>query len=258
MRTLQFELKDHLNHPKYEWPKSPVRYPLAFERGEARTDSLRLLGPAGEPVPMQLLAPEEEGEWLRSATLCFMTDLPRGADYTYTLQYGEEAAPSGVEAASTADRPARLIAPDEAKGMPVGPGSGPDKMRAEGALAAEDATGSNGPLIWQLAGERAAQETAAGGPLPVLRLGTHRDGLLATAYVHGPAALRELRRLAPERGPVCWEEGVRLTYTDGSRYELRLRTADGLEHFELLERMDGFAARPAAGAPDAAAASTAA
>ncbi|MDG0813867.1 hypothetical protein [Cohnella rhizosphaerae] len=80
MGTIVYELKEHLNHHKYEWPLSLVRYPIRLKAGEAHPDSLSLRDEAGRRVPVQLAQAELRDGYVVSGQIAFLTDLPGGGD----------------------------------------------------------------------------------------------------------------------------------------------------------------------------------
>lgn len=103
MGTIIYELKEHLDHHKYEWPLSLVRYPLRLRAGEAHPESFVLRDGDGKPVPVQILKAELREGFVISGEVAFLTDLPRGGARRYELSYGTEpiagkgSAPAGAE-----------------------------------------------------------------------------------------------------------------------------------------------------------------
>src|SRR5690606_10844517 len=85
MTTIVYELKDALDHPKYEWPLSPVRYRLELPPGAAHPEGFELRDEADHSVPMQVIGPELRDGFVTGGELVFLADLPRGATQRYTL-----------------------------------------------------------------------------------------------------------------------------------------------------------------------------
>ncbi|WP_168119604.1 fibronectin type III domain-containing protein [Paenibacillus sp. HB172176] len=242
MALRMYEFNDHLDHPKYEWPLSPVCYRLSFARGEAPLADLALRGQDGNDVPMQIAVEREEDGWLLEGSLCFLTDLPRGGHRRFELYArGEEAERAGSIAGPQGE--ARLS--DNAIA---------DSKREACVLnlaASSDAGGAmmltSGPLrLRVLHGISRFEEPLPLSQTPALfELGLEGAERLATANLAAPPSsglrVRAIESAVVSSGPVYHEQELRCLFEGGASYAIRLRLTAGLPFVELFEEMQGIA-----------------
>ncbi|WP_139996221.1 fibronectin type III domain-containing protein [Paenibacillus paridis] len=93
MGSMTIALEDQLNHPKYGWPLTLLRYAVQFPRGQAHRSSLRLREKRGdgvEQVTFQLVDAVIQDGFVESATVCFYADLPYGSKREFEIEYAAE------------------------------------------------------------------------------------------------------------------------------------------------------------------------
>ena len=197
-------LKDNLKHPSFSWPVSPVNYPVTFGPAGILEKDLTLLDAAsGKNIPFQLLSPELKEGRIHKATLSFLTDLPFGANKTFTLLSGKWKAP--------------------AEGIAV--------VKVEKTTDAYVL--NNGKIRLEIP---FSQDKAAG---PIRRFGNADQWL---GYGEFSAALPGAKLTVTEisKGPVQAIYKLVYTFTGNKRYVVLIKLVAGMEYAELEEEISGF------------------
>ncbi|MFS0726470.1 hypothetical protein [Paenibacillus sp. 1P07SE] len=211
-----FELKEHLQHHKYAWPLSPVRYPVEFAAEEAHLDSFRLQDDAGQPVPVQIAASKLQDDFVLRGEVCFLTDLPQGGTRRYELHYG----PDPVESErSEAHVDSGMITRREGAGLVFGNG-----------LIEVSFPGSGGRLA-------PCYEGAKPEELELFRIGCPEEGELAVARLAGRGRVSEIQSESLADGPVLHEQRITVVWEDGGWYALKVRLTTAMPYLELEEEM---------------------
>ena len=79
-------LKDQLNVKEMSWPKTLLEYDVDFSASPVEQNELTLTDVnSNQPVPFQLTDIQKENGRLKSATLCFFSDLPSGGKRNFHL-----------------------------------------------------------------------------------------------------------------------------------------------------------------------------
>ena len=193
----QIVLRDYLSQ---EWRNELLAYPFSAPAGACAQDSVALIGPRG-PVPVQLSDVEywPGTQWVRSAKLSFIADLPPLARDTYTVRYGDQ----------PADRPVTDL---EVVG-------GKDQVRLS--------TSKCGLRL--LAGEKTYQPPASAAevPGPVLGLRLANGAWVASSSMYGVRKITGYAARLVASGPVFGLAAVRYTFADGQSLELYVQLAAG-------------------------------
>jgi hypothetical protein len=224
MGTIVYELKDQLNHHKYEWPLSLVRYPLRLEVGQAHPDSFDLRDDAGRPIPVQVIGAELQDGFVISGEVVFLTDLPRGATRRYELHYRSGPVAAGPE--------------DKREGRESAcPGIA---LKEYGACLHFD----NGLLDIGVpnAGLRLDASAERAVSTELFRLTLTDGGELAKARLSSDQRLSVIRSECVSSGPVMHEQRINCVWETGGHYTVLLRLIVGMPYVELEEEMEHCAA----------------
>ncbi|MBD2847524.1 fibronectin type III domain-containing protein [Paenibacillus sp. IB182496] len=237
MGTLTFVIKDHVKHANYSWPSSMVRYEIALGPGEAHRDALRLTDQEERAVPFQLEAVQLEGAFVRQAAVCWITSLPPGAAYRYTLHYTASPAEDNPgrgdglaqEDGRVHDEDGSLARNETAPGLQDGLVASPLE---DGAAAAPAEVLTNGKLCLRW---------LEGDGLSVFELGTPAGRSLAAARLVVNARLLDVERVCIAAGPIYQEHVLHYRFEGERTYRLTLRLTTGMDFVEMDEAMAGFA-----------------
>ena len=193
-------LRDYLNQ---SWTSQLLHYPFSAPRGKCPLDSVRLSGPFGQPVPMQLSDVElwPGTQCLKSAQLWFITDLaPLGKD-VYVVTFGDK--PRGAPGATT---DLKVVA-------------APDQV--------EITTAGFGARLLLGEANYEAPVAAAQAPGPVLALRTGDGTWFGGSQMYGPGKLVGYSAKLIDSGPVFARVAVRYTYAGGNTFDVALRVVAG-------------------------------
>ncbi len=193
-------LREYVDQP---WTRQLLHYPFSAPEGACHPESVRLSGPLGQAVPVQLSDVElwPRTQTVKTARLSFVTDLDPLAVDAYTVAYA--AAPPAA----------------------MGPGTDLEVLRLRDQVRIT--TGQFGARL--LLGERTYAEPVAAeqvpGPLVALRLadGTWFGG----SRMYGPGRIRAYSAQLTDRGPVFARVSVRYTYENGNTLDLTMQIAAG-------------------------------
>ena len=186
-------LCDYINH---RWTNELVTYPLDFKPGTCRESSISLIGPDG-PILFQLSDVKYyAGDFIQSARISFLTDLPALGKKTFTIEYG------------------------------VNPGSGKmpgtDLVVSKGDGYVELATNQVGVCV--LSGEKKYQVpmTASDVPGPLLGIKGPKGEWVGGSRLYGNRKVLGYTT-SLRKGPVISEAEVQYAYDDGSKYSVTVR-----------------------------------
>ena len=193
-------LGEYLN---LQWTNQLLHYPFAAPRGQCPLDSVRLSGPLGQPVPVQLSDVElwPGTQTVKTAQLWFVTDLAPLAKDAYTVTFG--------------DKPGAGASP----GTDLKVVSGKDQVEVTtigfGARLLLGAAKYDPPV----------PATQVAGPVLALRLadGTWFGG----SELYGPGKLKAYAAKLTDSGPVFARVAIRYTYENGNTVDLRLQIVAG-------------------------------
>ncbi|MGI6313969.1 MAG: hypothetical protein ACOXZI_06610 [Candidatus Cryptobacteroides sp.] len=89
-KTITFSMKDNINLPTYSWPSTLISYSLNFSEGVSGESDLILTDNlTGETVPFQFTNVIKRGGKIYSADINFITHLPSGGKFSYSLKTGK-------------------------------------------------------------------------------------------------------------------------------------------------------------------------
>jgi len=197
----KFVLQDHINR---KWTRELVSFPVTFEQGECRVDSVTLKGPKGR-LPCQLTDVQNwpDSTFVKTATLWFIADVAKLARNEYVLSYSDPKIP--------------------APAAPIG-----DPKVAQGAESVEITTKYFGVRL--LMGKKTYRRGVTSGevPGPVLAF---RDGdgkwFGGGGRLYGPLKVKSYSARMTEHGPVLARWTIRYTYADKNTLDLTATVATG-------------------------------
>lgn len=216
MGKLKINIKDSLNHHRYRWPETLVRYQVEFESGQAHIDSLTLEDENGETVSMQMADEVIEDGFVKSAKVCFITDLPTGADRCYFLNYGRILEQTHL---------------DVTKMKSIKTGNDNDFL-----IIDNDRISLKSPAYSKKFDSPVSTESLP----PLFLIETPEKGMLADARLCSSRKVRELTSRCGLSGPVFHEQVITCIFDDMSSYSVTLRLIEDMEFIEMEEKMRGF------------------
>lgn len=197
----KIHLKDYINHT---WSNELVTYYLEFEPGTCHQSSIELIAPE-YPIPFQISeARADEGDYLRSARLSFITDLPALGEKVFTLRYDKKTG-------HTTDLPKT------------------DLCVKRGENYIEFTTERAGVRL--LCGKKRYPETEAAGnvPGPVIGFRTLEGTWISGSSLYGNRKIVSWESMVEAMGPVFAKACIKYTYETGDTLIVKVKIVAGQE-----------------------------
>lgn len=196
----QIVLRDFVDQA---WTNELLTFSFSAPENACHPDSVSLVGPRGNPVPVQLseVTYWPGTQWVRAARLSFIAHLEPLATDVYTVRYDDKSVPC--------DAPAT------------------DLMVLSGENQAEIVTGQFGARL--LLGERIYAEpvSASEVPGPVLEMRLADGTWFGGSAMYGGERIAAYTARLTDAGPVFARAAIRYTYENGNTLDLSMRLAAG-------------------------------
>lgn len=206
---LPFLIRDNIQSPIYEWPRTLLTYPVDFSLRPCTAQQLHLVDDAGKPVPFQLSAVEKKQDGnLVFANVSFFSALEPGAAHSFRLELGTEPAEqNGLRVHVSKQGNMRIV------------DSGLLKIRLP-----ESQTISSGAEI----------------PGPVLGIDSGQGWIGTSRLLAGPLHLLRIETAVVDTGDLFDMYRVTYVFDGDSRYEVTLKSVLGYPFVDFSEKMSGF------------------
>lgn len=207
--ALQFSLRDDIQSPIYEWPRTLLTYPVDFSLRACKAEQLRLTDEAGHSVPFQLSAVEKKQDGsLVFANISFFSALEPGATHSFRLELGTgRAEQSDLQVRVSKQGNTRIV------------DSGLLKIRLP-----ESQTAPSGTVI----------------PGPVLGIDCGQGWIGTSRLLAGSLRLLRIETAVVDTGDLFDIYRVTYIFDGDSRYEVTLKSVLGYPFVDFSEKMSGL------------------
>ena len=202
-------LKDELNIPNMSWPQTLLEYPVDFSSETVSVKDLTLMEMGSNlSVPFQFADIKTVQGKIRSAVLCFFSDLPSGAKKVFRLSRKTNL--SGIEVQQL-----------------------PNSVSVVSDGAAN--TIGNGLVKFQMALPGNYQKLTP----PILQIG-NKTQWLGHSVVPSKLPFQKMIVSELSAGPLFAQYLLDYQFSGGKSFQLKLRLVAGMDYLETEENMTGF------------------
>jgi hypothetical protein len=206
---LTIVLREDLKIPGMVWPLTLLEYPVDFSSDPVRGKEIVLIeNGSNQTIPFQLSQTELVDGKIRKAVLCFLADLPSGANKEFRLIHTKNPAVSNDRAIAN---PVTIV---------------PD---------GEEITIGNGLVRFRMATPGDYQKLVP----PLLQIGNNTQWL-GHSVMPSKLSFQTLKVSQLSAGPLFAHYLLDYRFKGGKSFQLKLRLVAGMEYLETEENMKGF------------------